>query len=82
MDINKAMVLRVSEALIFGAWMLAQALSYAPNVNVAILSAARLLGMLDREPVHGASDKEPLTVAPIVSVFFHIHTIVQCLSIP
>lgn len=67
---------RVSEALIFGAWMLAQALSYAPNVNVAILSAARLLGMLDREPVYGASDKEPLAVAPVVSVArnSHAHT--------
>lgn len=57
---------RVSEALIFGAWMLAQALSYAPNVNVAILSAARLLQMLDRTPQYAPATGVPVAVAPPV----------------
>lgn len=48
---------RVSEALIFGAWMLAQALSYAPNVNVAVLSAGRLLRLMDRVPQYKTPDK-------------------------
>ncbi|XP_053662554.1 multidrug resistance protein homolog 49 [Anopheles marshallii] len=43
-------VIKVSEALIFGAWMLGQALAYAPNVNSAILSAGRLMKLLDRSP--------------------------------
>ncbi|XP_055625929.1 multidrug resistance protein homolog 49 [Toxorhynchites rutilus septentrionalis] len=43
-------VIKVSEALIFGAWMLGQALAYAPNVNSAMLSAGRLMNLLDREP--------------------------------
>ncbi|XP_053673190.1 multidrug resistance protein homolog 49 isoform X2 [Anopheles nili] len=43
-------VIKVSEALIFGAWMLGQALAYAPNVNAAILSAGRLMKLLDRTP--------------------------------
>ncbi|XP_052872874.1 multidrug resistance protein homolog 49 isoform X2 [Anopheles cruzii] len=43
-------VIKVSEALIFGAWMLGQALAYAPNVNSAILSAGRLMKLLDRTP--------------------------------
>lgn len=30
--------------------MLSQALSYAPNVNVAVLSAGRLLRLMDRVP--------------------------------
>lgn len=41
--------------------MLAQALSYAPNVNVAILSAARLMQMLDRVPQFVAPTKEAVT---------------------
>ncbi|XP_055605924.1 multidrug resistance protein homolog 49 [Uranotaenia lowii] len=43
-------VIKVSEALIFGAWMLGQALAYAPNVNSAMLSAGRLMRLLDRSP--------------------------------
>ncbi|XP_055537427.1 multidrug resistance protein homolog 49 [Wyeomyia smithii] len=43
-------VIKVSEALIFGAWMLGQALAYAPNVNSAMLSAGRLMKLLDRTP--------------------------------
>lgn len=36
--------------------MLAQALSYAPNVNVAILSAGRLLRLMDRVPQYNNPD--------------------------
>ncbi|KAH8236955.1 hypothetical protein KR038_001099 [Drosophila bunnanda] len=36
-------IIKVAEALIFGSWMLGQALAYAPNVNDAILSAGRLM---------------------------------------
>lgn len=37
--------------------MLAQALSYAPNVNVAVLSAGRLLRLMDRVPHYKNPDK-------------------------
>ncbi|XP_055387506.1 multidrug resistance protein homolog 49-like [Condylostylus longicornis] len=43
-------VIKVSEALIFGSWMLGQALAYAPNVNAAIVSAGRLLRLFERQP--------------------------------
>lgn len=44
------MFIRVSEALLFGAWMMGQALAYAPNVNSALDSAGRILMLLDRRP--------------------------------
>lgn len=43
-------VIKVSEALIFGSWMLGQALAYAPNFNTAKLSAGRIFKLLDRVP--------------------------------
>lgn len=41
---------RVGEALIFGSWMLGQALAYAPNVSAAIISASRIMNLLKRKP--------------------------------
>lgn len=56
-------VIKVSEALIFGAWMLGQALAYAPNVNSAMLSAGRLMKLLDRTPkMHNPSNSYHSTV--------------------
>uniref|UniRef100_A0A1I8NNJ9 ABC-type xenobiotic transporter n=1 Tax=Stomoxys calcitrans TaxID=35570 RepID=A0A1I8NNJ9_STOCA len=43
-------IIKVSEALIFGSWVLGQALAYSPNVNEAILSAGRLLKLFQRVP--------------------------------
>lgn len=43
--------------------MLAQALSYAPNVNVAVISAARLLRLLDRVPQYIEPSKQPVSKA-------------------
>ncbi|KAJ0183043.1 hypothetical protein K1T71_001019 [Dendrolimus kikuchii] len=40
----------VSEALIYGAWMLAEALSFAPNFAAARRSGARIIQALEREP--------------------------------
>lgn len=40
----------VSEALIFGSWMIGQALAFAPNVNAAKISAKRIFSSLDRIP--------------------------------
>jgi ATP-binding cassette subfamily B (MDR/TAP) protein 1 len=36
--------------LIFGSWVLGQALAYAPNISVAIISAAKIFSLLDRIP--------------------------------
>jgi ATP-binding cassette, subfamily B (MDR/TAP), member 1 len=43
-------VIKVGEALIFGSWMLGQALAYAPNVSAAIISASRIMNLLNRKP--------------------------------
>ncbi|XP_039305776.1 multidrug resistance protein homolog 49 isoform X2 [Solenopsis invicta] len=43
-------VIKVSEALIFGSWMLGQALAFAPNFNMAKISAGRIFKLLDRIP--------------------------------
>lgn len=43
-------VIKVSEALIFGSWMLGQALAFAPNFNTAKISAGRIFNLLDRNP--------------------------------
>lgn len=42
---------RISECLIFGSWMLGQALAYAPNMNLAVLSGMHILQILDRKPL-------------------------------
>ncbi|XP_020291871.1 multidrug resistance protein homolog 49 isoform X2 [Pseudomyrmex gracilis] len=43
-------VIKVSEALIFGSWMLGLALAFAPNFNTAKISAGRIFRLLDRVP--------------------------------
>ncbi|XP_030388573.1 multidrug resistance protein homolog 49 isoform X2 [Scaptodrosophila lebanonensis] len=51
-------IIKVSEALIFGSWMLGQALAYAPNVNEGIMSAGRLMKLFERKStVHNPADK-------------------------
>lgn len=42
---------RVSEALIFGAWMMGQALAFAPNFSAAVSAAGRVLALLRRKPL-------------------------------
>ncbi|KYN10498.1 Multidrug resistance protein like protein 49 [Trachymyrmex cornetzi] len=43
-------VIKISEALIFGSWMLGQALAFAPNFNAAKISAGKIFKLLDRVP--------------------------------
>ncbi|XP_011868087.1 PREDICTED: multidrug resistance protein homolog 49 isoform X2 [Vollenhovia emeryi] len=43
-------VIKVSEALIFGSWMLGQALAFAPNFNTAKISAGKIFKLFDRVP--------------------------------
>lgn len=42
---------RVSEALLFGTWVLSNALAYSPNINSAFDSAARILQLIDSSDV-------------------------------
>ncbi|CAH2087972.1 unnamed protein product [Euphydryas editha] len=44
-------VIKVSEALIFGAWMMGQALAFAPNFGAAVLAAGRVMTQLARRPL-------------------------------
>ena len=41
---------RISEALIFGAWMLGQTLAFSPNYNAAKMAAGRMFHLMDRKP--------------------------------
>ncbi|XP_075982396.1 multidrug resistance protein homolog 49-like isoform X2 [Anticarsia gemmatalis] len=43
-------VIKVSEALIFGAWMMGQALAFAPNFGAAVSAAGRVMTLLERKP--------------------------------
>ncbi|XP_013191344.1 multidrug resistance protein homolog 49 [Amyelois transitella] len=44
-------VIKVSEALVFGAWMMGQALAFAPNFGAAINAAGRVMTLLQRQPL-------------------------------
>ncbi|XP_059046777.1 multidrug resistance protein homolog 49-like isoform X2 [Achroia grisella] len=44
-------VIKVSEALIFGAWMMGQALAFAPNFGAAVSAAGRVMTLLQRRPL-------------------------------
>ncbi|XP_049836069.1 multidrug resistance protein homolog 49-like [Schistocerca gregaria] len=48
-------VIKVSEAMIFGAWMLGQSLAFAPNFSTAKMAAARLFALMDRKPTIGVT---------------------------
>lgn len=56
-------VIKVAEALIFGSWMLGQALAYAPNVNDAIISAGRLLKLFEQLPTQSNPPLNPYNTA-------------------
>jgi len=40
----------VSEALIYGAWMLGQGLAFVPNYSIAKMAAGRMFRIMDRKP--------------------------------
>ncbi|XP_061717365.1 multidrug resistance protein homolog 49-like [Cydia pomonella] len=44
-------VIKVSEALVFGSWMMGQALAFAPNFGAAVLAAGRVFQLLERKPL-------------------------------
>ncbi|CAG9128715.1 unnamed protein product [Plutella xylostella] len=49
-EIEYKSAIKVSEALIFGAWMMGQALAFAPNFSAAVSAAGRVLALLNRVP--------------------------------
>ncbi|CAH2055805.1 unnamed protein product, partial [Iphiclides podalirius] len=49
-EVHYKSVIKVSEALIFGAWMMGQALAFAPNFGAAVLAAGRVMTLLARQP--------------------------------
>ncbi|CAG9782590.1 unnamed protein product [Diatraea saccharalis] len=49
-EVHYKNVIKVSEALIFGAWMMGQALAFAPNFGAAISAAGRIMTQLARQP--------------------------------
>lgn len=58
-------VIKVAEALIFGSWMLGQALAYAPNVNDAIISAGRLMKLFEMTPTQSNPPLNPYNTAEV-----------------
>uniref|UniRef100_A0A1B0A9F0 ABC-type xenobiotic transporter n=1 Tax=Glossina pallidipes TaxID=7398 RepID=A0A1B0A9F0_GLOPL len=45
-------VIKVAESLLFGSWMLGQALAFSPNVGAGVYSAGRLFKLFDRNIVY------------------------------
>ena len=51
MKLNKNCIFcRVSEALLYGAWMLGQGLAFVPNYSIAKMAAGRMFRIMDRKP--------------------------------
>jgi hypothetical protein len=40
----------VTEALLYGAWMLGQGIAFFPNYSTAKIAAGRMLSIIDRKP--------------------------------
>ena len=56
MYVNYQIIFRVAEALILGSMMVGQATAFAPNYNKAVVAAARIFKLLDRQPVIDSSE--------------------------
>jgi len=56
---------RVAEALILGTMMVGQATAFAPSYNKAVIAAARIFKLLDREPLIDASPNRGKTMVGI-----------------
>ncbi|XP_021920941.1 multidrug resistance protein homolog 49-like isoform X2 [Zootermopsis nevadensis] len=73
-------VIKVSEVLIFGAWMLGQGLAFVPNYNTAKMAAGRMFRLMDRKPriyspqVTGSSYWEATGNVEYLKVEFHYPT--------
>ncbi|XP_059614190.1 multidrug resistance protein homolog 49-like [Phlebotomus argentipes] len=48
--VNHINVIMVIESMLYGSWMMGIILIYAPNVNMALVSAQNILNLLDRKP--------------------------------
>ena len=65
----KIMSFRVSEALIFGVWMLGQGLAFAPNYSIAKMAAGRMIQLIDRKPkIYSAPDHIDSKLVSIFSI--------------
>ncbi|XP_037954077.1 multidrug resistance protein homolog 49-like [Teleopsis dalmanni] len=53
-------VIKVSEALLFGLWILGYALAYSPNVSAGILSAENILKLFNRSPAIQMVEKQTI----------------------
>jgi ATP-binding cassette, subfamily B (MDR/TAP), member 1 len=68
---------RVGEALIFGSWMLGQALAYAPNVNTAIISASRLKKLLERIPKMRNPQLTPFNSHDVIGIYKYANELIN-----
>ena len=59
--------------MIFGSWMLGQALAYAPNVNAAVVSASRIMKLLQRVPAQINPQPSPFKDYEVSSTKFKTH---------
>ncbi|KAH9637265.1 hypothetical protein HF086_006909 [Spodoptera exigua] len=61
-ELEYKIVLLVTESVMFGAYMLGQTLVYAPSFHAAKVSAARIIGLIQRQPLvrteDGVTDKK------------------------
>ncbi|XP_041970474.1 multidrug resistance protein homolog 49-like [Aricia agestis] len=75
-DMKYEYAILVSEALVYGAWMLAEALSFAPNFTAARRSGARIIQTLRRQPkivTEGTASEIPNWEATGALKFENIH---------
>uniref|UniRef100_A0A1A9USS9 ABC-type xenobiotic transporter n=1 Tax=Glossina austeni TaxID=7395 RepID=A0A1A9USS9_GLOAU len=56
-------VIKVAESLLFGSWMLGQALAFSPNVGAGVYSAGRLFKLFDRLPAQYIPKIRPFNTA-------------------
>lgn len=69
---------RVSEALLFGTWVLSQALAYSPNINSALDSSARILRLIDSDVVASReNNNNEKSVSNWVRLGRNIHSFIQ-----
>ena len=62
----------MAEALILGSMMVGQATAFAPNYNKAVIAAARIFKLLDRQPVIDSEGTKGVKLVRYIASVFSI----------
>lgn len=67
----------VSEALLFGAWILGHALSFVPNINLARIAAGHLFQIIDRKPhIYSAKQNRSLVSVNVSFILYIYYSVI------